>query len=334
MNGSEEFRIVYSPDFPQLPEGGLRFGGFEGLDLPGISRQILPGPVQKEITPEQLEGADALCLYAMKLTAASLEGNERLKIVAKAGVGYDNVDIQACTERGILVTNTPDTVRRPMATAGLLALLALAYRLPQKERVARDGEWASSGEAAGTGLTGQTLGVIGAGNIGGELLRLVEPLETNRIAYDPFLDPAVAAAGGFELVELEELLERADYVCITVPLTDSTHHLMNAERFALMKPTAQIVNISRGPLIDEPALIEALREGRIAGAHIDVFEQEPVAADNPLLRMEDNVNVTPHCLGVSDELFIATHRDMTQSLLDVRAGRVPEHSLNPDAAAA
>jgi D-3-phosphoglycerate dehydrogenase len=330
MSVAEDFHVVWSPDFPQLPEGGLRFGGWEGLEVPGVSRRILPGPARREIAPEQLQGADALCLYAMKLTEASLRGVDRLKIVARAGVGFDNVDIPACTERGIVVTNTPHTVRRPMASAGLVALLALAYRLPQKERITRNGEWERFGEFAGTGLTDQTLGVIGAGNIGGELLRLVEPLETRRIAYDPFLDPAVAAAGGFELVGLEELLERADYVCLTVPLSDATHHLLDAERLALMKPTAQIVNISRGPLIDEPALIEALREGRIAGAHLDVFEQEPIDPDNPLLALE-NVNLTPHCLGVSDELFIRTHRSMTESLLAVRAGQVPEKALNPDA---
>jgi phosphoglycerate dehydrogenase-like enzyme len=153
-----------------------------------------------------------------------------------------------------------------------------------------------------------------------------------RIVYDPFLDRPAAAAGGFELVPLEDLLEQVDYLCITVPLTDETHHLLNAERLALMKPTAQIVNISRGPLIDEPALIDALREGRIAGAHLDVFEQEPVAPENPLLSME-NVNVTPHCLGVSEELYVRTNRSVTQSVLDVMAGRIPENALNPDAMA-
>ena len=332
MAPPDVFRIVYSPDFPQFPEGGLRFGGWEGLDAPGISREVLPGPPRPEIAPEQLEGADALCLYAMKLTEASLEGADRLKIVARAGVGFDNVPVKALTERGIIVTNTPETVRRPMASAGLLALLALAYRLPQKERITRNGEWERFGELAGTGLTGRTLGVIGAGNIGGEFLRLVEPLEMRRIVYDPFLDRAAAAAGGFELVALEDLLEQVDFLCITAPLTDETHHLLNAERLALMKPTAQIVNISRGPLIDEPALIDALREGRIAGAHLDVFEQEPVAPENPLLSME-NVNVTPHCLGVSEELYVRTNRSVTQSLLDVMAGRVPENALNPEAVA-
>jgi phosphoglycerate dehydrogenase-like enzyme len=326
------FHIVYSPDFPQLPEGGLRFGGWEGLDVPGVSREVLSGPPRPEIAPEQLQGADALCLYAMKLTEASLAGADRLKIVARAGVGFDNVPVDALTERGIIVTNTPDTVRRPMASAGLLALLALAYRLPQKERITRNGEWERFGELAGTGLTGKTLGVIGAGNIGGEFLRLIEPLEMRRIVYDPFLDPAAAAAGGFELVALEDLLAQVDYLCITVPLSDETHHLLNAERLASMRPEAQIINISRGALIDEPALIDALRKGRLAGAHLDVFEQEPVDPENPLLAME-NVNVTPHCLGVSEELYVRTHRSMTQSLLDVIAGRIPENALNPEAMA-
>jgi phosphoglycerate dehydrogenase-like enzyme len=256
------FRIVYSPDFPQLPEGGLRFGGWEGLDVPGVSREVLPGPPRPEIAPEQLQGVDALCLYAMKVTEASLAGADRLKIVARAGVGFDNVAVDALTERGIVVTNTPDTVRRPMASAGLLALLALAYKFPQKERITRNGEWERFGELAGTGLTGRTLGVIGAGSIGGELLRLVEPLEMRRIVYDPYLDRAAAAAGGFELIALEELLERVDYLCITAPLTAETHHVLNAERLALMNPTAQIINISRGPLIEESALIDALRKGR------------------------------------------------------------------------
>jgi phosphoglycerate dehydrogenase-like enzyme len=332
MSSPDDFRIVYSPDFPRLPDGRLRFGGWEGIDAPGISREVLPESPSPEIAPEQLQGADALCLYAMKVTAASLEGADRLKIVARAGVGFDNVAVEACTERGIVVTNTPHTVRRPMASAGLLAVLALAYRLPQKERITRNGEWQRFGEMAGTGLTGKTLGVIGAGNIGAEFLRLVEPLETRRIVYDPFLDSAAAAAGGFELVGLESLFEQVDYLCITAPLTDGTHHIVNAERLALMKPTAQIVNISRGPLIDEPALIEALRAGRLAGAHLDVFEQEPVDPENPLLSME-NVNVTPHCLGVSDELYVRTNRSVTESLLDVIAGRVPENALNPEAMA-
>jgi D-3-phosphoglycerate dehydrogenase len=172
-------------------------------------------------------------------------------------------------------------------------------------------------------VTTRTLGVVGAGGIGRELLALARPFGWKMLVADPYVDAAAVAALGAERVTLEQLLQNSDFVVATVLLNEHTHHLMNAQRFAQMKRSAYFINLSRGPIADEAALIDALRNRTIAGAGIDVFEQEPVAPDNPLLGM-DNVLVTPHALCWTDECFDAIAREGLSSIVDFANGRTPK----------
>lgn len=326
------FKVGLSPDIPSNEDGGLRYDlGLELLDeCPGLEWSVIPGGPGGEMTASQLEGLDALLLWASVLPAAALEGADKLKVVARIGVGYDTVDVEACTAKGIPVTITPDAVRRPMAASTMLFVLALAHRLLIKDKIARAGGWREAWDHVGVGLTGRTLGLIGAGNIGREVFRLAQPFEMRHIAYDPFLDPAIAAAEGFELVGLDEVFTTSDFLCVLAPLLPETIHIVNAERLALMKATAFLISLARGPLVDEAALLEVLTERRIAGAAIDVFEQEPVDPANPLLAL-DNVIVTPHSVCHTDETFRLAGESACTGVIAVKEGRQPNFVINPDA---
>jgi phosphoglycerate dehydrogenase-like enzyme len=215
-----------------------------------------------------------------------------------------------------------------VAVAVLTFIFALAGRMFTKDRLTREGRWGERGNHMGLGLTTRTLGVIGAGGIGRELLALARPFGWRMVAADPYADPAAVQALGAELLPLEQMLPQADFVVATCLLNDETRHLMNARRFGLMKREAFFVNMSRGPVADEAALIEALRSGTIAGAGIDVFEQEPVDPANPLLKM-DNVIVAPHALCWTDECFDAIAREGLGCMVDFANGRTPKSVVRP-----
>jgi phosphoglycerate dehydrogenase-like enzyme len=247
--------------------------------------------------------------------------------VARFGVGYDNVDVAACTRAGVLLTITPDGVRRPVATSVLAYMLALSLRMFDKDRLTRGGRWGEKLDYMGTGLTGRTLGIIGLGNIGREIIRLAAPLGMRHLTFDPYLSAADAANAGVEQVDLETLLSVSDVVTINCALTTDTHHLLNADRLALMKPTAYLINTARGPIVDQRALTAALAARRLAGAALDVFETEPIAPTDPLLWL-DNVIVAPHAICWTDECFQAMGASACQSILDVAAGRIPRFVVN------
>jgi phosphoglycerate dehydrogenase-like enzyme len=231
--------------------------------------------------------------------------------------------VPALAAKGVAVTNTPVAVRRPVAVAALTFIFALAGKLVEKDRLTRSGRWHERTSHMGLGLTTRTLGVIGAGGIGRELLALARPFGWQMLAADPYADSAQVAALGAQIVPLERLLREADFVVATVLLNDQTRHLMNAARFAQMKPSAYFINLSRGPVADERALIDALQRGTIAGAGLDVFEQEPVAPDNPLLTM-DKVLLTPHALCWTDECFDAIAREGLGCIVYFANGRTPQ----------
>jgi D-3-phosphoglycerate dehydrogenase len=273
---------------------------------------------------------DALLVLGPRVTAATLDGSQRLALIARFGVGYDTVDTTACTRNDILLTITPSGVRRPVAASAMTLLLALAHRLPEKDRLTREGRWGEKLNYMGTGTTGRTLGVIGLGNIGREVLKLAAPWDMRHVAFDPFLSPDAAKAAGAELLSLEALLEQSDFVCICCSLSPETHHLLNADRLARMKPTAYLINVARGPIVDQPALTRLLEERRIAGAGLDVFEREPIDVDDPLLKL-DNVILAPHAICWTDELFRGIGESCCRSILDVAAGRVPKDVVNREA---
>jgi phosphoglycerate dehydrogenase-like enzyme len=324
----EVFKVGLTRDFLR-PDGSFSFGDI-GLDVldqaPGVTWEFLAEDTP-ELRPDQLEGYDALLLLGSRVTSSTLEGQDRLTLVARLGVGYDNVDVPACNAHDVLLTITPDGVRRPVAASVLLLMLALAHKLFLKDSLTRAGRWAEKIDYMGNGLTGRTLGIIGLGNIGREVVRLVRPLDMRFLASDPYLTHDQAVATGAELVDLETLLRRSDYVSVNCPLNVETRHLLNRERLALMKPTAYLINTARGPIVDQQALYEVLREGRIAGAGLDVFDQEPIDADDPLLKL-DSVIVTPHAICWTDECFLGMGRNACESILDVAAGRVPRHVVN------
>jgi phosphoglycerate dehydrogenase-like enzyme len=198
-----------------------------------------------------------------------------------------------------------------------------------KDRLTREGAagFTRRGEYMGLGLVGRTLGSIGIGNIGAELFRLIKPYEMRLIAHDPYADQKLAAELGVELVGLEEVFRRSDFVSVSCPLTPDTRHLVNADRLALMKPTAYLINTSRGPIVDQKALTRALEERRIGGAGLDVLEKEPPDADDPILKLE-NVIFAPHALCWTDQCFAGNGAADVRTVLDVQHGREPRVVVN------
>ena len=303
-------------------EGGTVFD----LDLlGGLGWEFLPETVSV-LRPSDLAGYDAVVCFMPRVPREAIAAAERLKLIARLGVGYDTVDVDACTEHGVLVSVTPDGVRRPMASAAMAFLLAHAHRLLEKDRHLRARGW-DRFAYGGTALGGRTLGLIGVGNVGRDLVRLVEPWQMRVVAHDPY-----AVDAPVELVSLEQLLRESDFVVVLCPLNDETRGLLSAERLGWMKPTAFLVNVARGPIVDQRALTEALRAGRIAGAALDVFEQEPIAPDDPLLALE-NVVLTPHAAGLTDEIYRASGRSASRAVVAVAEGRVPEFVVNREALA-
>jgi phosphoglycerate dehydrogenase-like enzyme len=288
-----------------------------------IAWEYLP-EVVRELTADHASRYDALYVNMARVPAAAVARSDcRLRIVARHGVGYDSVDVPAMTRAGIVVTNTPMPMPRPVATIALTFILALAGKLMLKDRLTRSGRWDERMDNMGIGLTGRTLGVVGAGRIGKELLRMARVFDLKLLAADPYVNAIELGYVGARKVDLSTLLREADFVVACPLLNDETRHLLGAPQFALMKRSAYFINVSRGPVVDEPALISALRSGQIAGAALDVFEQEPVDPANPLLAM-DNVIVTPHSLCWTDECFHNMATTGLASIVDALAGRVPE----------
>ncbi len=322
------FRLGLTRDFLK-PDGSLGFGDI-GLSLlaeqPGIEWEFL-AQNHAELPAEVADQYDALLVLAPKVTAATLAGCRRLGLVARFGVGYDNVDVPACTANNVMLTITPDGVRRPVASSVLAFLLALAHRLPTKDHLTREGRWSERLDYMGHGLTGKTLGVIGLGNIGLEVFRLAAPLDMRHVGHDPLVAPEHAAASGVQWLSLDELLATADYVVICCALTKETHHLLNATRLARMKPTAFLINVARGPIVDQAALTSVLQQRQIAGAALDVFEQEPIDPRDPLIMLE-NVILAPHAICWTDECFLNNGRSAIRSVLDYAYGRAPQHVVN------
>ncbi len=326
-----QFRIALSGDFVK-PDGTPAFPMFDlgPLDAdPRIDWAFVP-PEDGRMTAAGLEGFDAVILLAARFDAESIPADGRLALVARFGVGYDSVDIAACASAGIAVTITPDGVRRPVAVTILTFVLALAGKLFVKDGLAREGAagFARRSDHMGVGLVGRTLGSLGVGNIGAETFRLFAPLDMNFIAHDPYVSEADAAALGVTLVDLETLFRDSDFLTVNLPLTPETEKLVDAKRLAMMKPSAYLINTSRGPVVDQAALVAALGNGTIAGAGIDVFDPEPPSPDDPLLAL-DNVIVTPHALCWTDQCFAGIGASTVAAALTVKRGTVPGHLVEP-----
>lgn len=325
-----KFRVALSADFKK-PDGSPAYPMFDLGPLnndPNIEVEYAV-PVEGRMTADSLAGFDALILLSAKFDAESIPTDGRLSLVARFGVGYDNVDIDACSAAGIGVVITPDGVRRPVAVTILTFILALAGKLFDKDRLTREGPegFAKRPAYMGTGLVGRTLGSVGIGNIGAELFRMCAPLDLKFIAHDPYADPETAKSLGIELVSLDQVFTDSDFLSLNTPLTPDTHHLVNAARLKSMKKTAYLINTSRGPVVDQPALVDALTSGEIAGAGLDVFDPEPPSPDDPILKL-DNVIATPHALCWTDQCFAGIGASDVEQVLKIKIGDAPPHLVD------
>jgi D-3-phosphoglycerate dehydrogenase len=323
------FRVALSGDF-RKPDGSPVFPDFDLEPLrraPAVEMQFLE-PTDP-IRADQMADFDALILLAVRFGRDSIHPNGRLAAVARFGVGYDTVDVDACTEAGIAVVITPDGVRRPVAVSIVTLMLALTSKLIAKDRLTREAAagFQRRGEHMGIGLVGRTLGSIGIGNIGAELFRLAKPFDMRFVAHDPFADARLAQELGVELVGLDTLFREADIVSVNCPLSKETRHLVNEERLRLMKPTAYLINTARGPIVDQTALTRALTERRIAGAGLDVLEKEPPDPADPILKL-DNAILTPHALCWTDHCFAGNGTADVKAVLDIQHGREPRVVVN------
>jgi glyoxylate reductase len=288
-------------------------------------------PVPRARLLEEAAAADGLLVMLTdRVDAALLDAAPRLRAVSTMSVGYDHVDVAACTRRGVAVCHTPDVLTETTADLAFALLLAAARRLPEAERSVREGRWGAWSPffLAGQDVHGATLGVVGLGRIGQAVARRAQGFGM-RILYAGRRERPEAAALGAERVPLERLAREADFVVLTAALTPETHHLVDAAFLAAMKETAILVNVGRGGLVDEAALVAALRAGRPGGAALDVFEREPLPPDHPLLRLP-NVVLVPHIGSAT----VATRRAMAELAADnlarVLAGERPRACVNPE----
>ncbi|MGE8306830.1 D-glycerate dehydrogenase [Pseudomonas sp. B21-031] len=280
---------------------------------------------------DALPGAQGLLGASLRLDSGLLDLAPQLEVVASVSVGVDNYDIADLTRRGVMLTNTPDVLTETTADTGFALILASARRVVELAGWVRDGQWqANLGPAHfGTDVHGKTLGIIGMGRIGEALARRGAAGFGMRVLYhSPRAKPAVEARYDARHCSLDDLLQQADFVCLTVPLSAATEGLIGARELALMKPEAMLVNIARGRVVDEAALIEALREKRIRGAGLDVFVQEPLPSDSPLLQL-DNVVATPHIGSATHDTREAMARCAVDNLLSALAGERPANLVNP-----
>jgi D-3-phosphoglycerate dehydrogenase len=325
---TEKFRVGLSADFRNA-DGSPTFRDFDLAPLmtdAGVEVSFLEP--ESVLSSSQLEDIDALILLAHRFGRSSVPKSGRLGVIARFGVGYDTVDVEACTDASIALVITPESVRRPVAVAIITLMLALTGKLPVKEKLARAGAtgYAQRGTNMGFGLIGRTFGSLGVGNIGAEAFRLAKPLDMKLIAHDPFADAALMADVGVELVSIEDLFRRSDVLSISCHLTDATRHIVSAELLALMKPTSYLINTARGSVVDQKALTKVLQERRIAGAGLDVLEREPPDPGDPILAL-DNVILTPHALCWTDQCFAQMGALDIQAVLEYRDGHAPTGAI-------
>jgi D-3-phosphoglycerate dehydrogenase len=291
---------------------------------------LLPFIATEEEVIARARDAAALVVTSSPISRKVMSALEDLKVVVRTGVGYDVIDIPAATELGVVAVNIPDIWVREVANHAMALLLAWNRKIITLDRNVHAGSWGAGIPGAWTGsLYGETVGIVGLGNIGSAFAGRLAAFEASVIAHDPYVDDTRFKALGVERVSLETLAERADYVSVHTLLNAETRHLINEAFLRRMKPTAMLINTARGPVVDERALAQALTEKRLAGAALDVWEQEPVASDNPLLRM-DNVIATPHAAFFSSSAVARVPRRCGEEVARVLTGQQPLNVVNPE----
>ncbi len=289
-------------------------------------------------TPEQLiehcHDADALLVPGAHFTREVIDHLEHCRALVRYGVGYDTIDVPAASDHNLVVVNIPDFCLPEVANHALALMLDCAKKITRQDKWIRTGAWVDGGSSRAPFLSpmgpihGETVGLVGFGQIAREFHRRLVPLDVHVIASDPYVPAERAAALGVEMVSLEDVMRQSDYISIHTPLLPDTHHMINAAMIALMKPTAYLINTSRGPVVDEAALIAALQDGKIAGAGLDVFEVEPLPKDSPLMAME-NVVLVPHTASYADITFAIMHCRVGEEAARALRGQMPNTPVNP-----
>ena len=287
--------------------------------------------VDTSITPEELantihEYNGIVVRSRTKLTADIIEKADNLQIIARAGVGVDNIDLNAATEKGIMVVNSPESTSVTVAEHTMGLILSMARKISIADKSVKDGKWEKK-KFMGVELRNKTLGVIGMGRIGSQVVNRCKAFGMDAMAYDPYLPEEVAKQMGVELTDLETVLKNADFITIHVPLTPETKHSISTEQFEIMKDTAFIVNCARGGIIDEEALYDALVNDKIGGAALDVYEEEPPAADCKLFGL-DNIILTPHIAASTKEAQRDAAIIVADEIIDLAKGNTPKNVLN------
>jgi D-3-phosphoglycerate dehydrogenase len=299
----------------------------EGVD---ILRHHAEVDVRLGLKPEEIMSiiGDYEALVVRSQTQVSAEviaAGKKLQVIARAGVGVDNIDVEEATQRGIVVVNAPTGNTISAAEHTIALMLSLARNIPQANAVLKSGVWRRS-DFMGTEVKDKTLGIIGLGNVGSEVAKRARGLQMKLIAYDPFISVDHAKKLQVELVSLEQLLKEADFITLHLPLTASAGRIIGAKELAKVKPTVRIINCARGGLIDERALAKAVKEGRIAGAAIDVFPTEPTTES--VLFESDNIIVTPHLGASTTEAQATAAKDVAEQIVDVFKGQPARYSVN------
>ncbi len=338
------FRLAITGDFlnehGQSAYGDLGFGAIESCPFIDIDYIMDHAPrindssywdqlYSMELKPAHLRDRDGLIVLRPYIRASAFaEGvRENLTIIGRSGAGYDKIDVKACTDNDILLFNLPNVLNHSTASTALMFILALAKKLLPSDQITRQGRWDLQPQVMGMEIEHKTLGIIGLGASGRELVRLIAPFNMRVIAYSPHADPVQAASLGVELTSLETLMRDSDVISVHSNLTPDKHHMIRAEHLALMKPTAYFVNVARGALVDQAALVKVLQERRIAGAGLDVFEVEPLPANDPLIAL-DNVVLTPHFSPATSDVWIAGGLQMSKCILQAARGIVPNNVIN------
>ena len=308
-----------SPEDLESANKALEAGGC------AVRYEPLTSPVSEEELIERVQGNDAVIAGGEPYTRQLMERADTLKHVARFGVGFDKVDVPAATELGVLVTTTQGANDWGVADHAMALILALAHRVVESDGDVRAGGW---NRAPGVDVWRKTLGIIGLGRIGKGVARRARGFEMTILAAEPYPDHAFVAEHGVELVSVEELLRRSDFISLNLPGGAETYHFINAERLAMMKPSVRIVNTARGTLIDEDALYRALVEGRIGGAGLDVRELEP--PNDTRFNDLPNVILNAHIAGVTHETVSAMNNMAVDSVLQAVRGEMPHGLLNPE----
>lgn len=325
------FSIALTGDFyNQAGEMPFKDMGLSVLDAEPRITYFPLGENRPEIGADQIADANAMIVLMPAVTRETVSSAENLLAIGRFGVGYEKVDVAACTEFDVLAFITAGAVDRSVAEATVGWMIALSHHTLVKDRLVRTGEWDTRTRYMGSELRDRTFGTVGLGGIARETIRLLSIFGMKQpLAFDPYVDPSVAEKLGVKLVSLDELLSNADFVSLHCPLTDETHGLIGVRELGLMKPTAYLLNTARGGLVDEDALYDALKSRQIAGAAVDSFAGEPVTSPHRLGGLE-NVLLAPHSIAWTDELFRDIGRTVCQGMVDLAYGRKPPKGvLNP-----